>query len=285
MALINCPECSREISDTVKVCPGCGYKLAKKKKHIFFKTQKQKRIVVIALAIFVVLLLVTGGTLGYKYYFVPLGNYNAAIALVDSKKFDDAIEEFNKLNEFKDSKEKVLQTHYKKAEYLLESNLYEKAVAEFEAAGEYKDAVDRVNATKYLWAENTSINQAIILYKELGDYKDSKDKFVAAKKKQAEKIAIGKLISANAKCISDGTKIASDNKSIQVDSFGKYDFSSLSDVQTIIESLDLPDSLYDEMCATNALMGRQSDTYDGFEISWSYHPDNGLDVIFKYKGQ
>lgn len=285
MALINCPECNKEISDTVKVCPGCGYKLAKKKKHTFFKTQKQKRIFVIALAVFVVLLLATGGVLGYKYYFVPLGNYNAAIALVDSKEFDTAIEEFEKLNEFKDSKEKVLETHYKKAEYLLESNSYEEAVAEFGAAGEYKDAVDRVNATKYLWAENASINQAIILYEELGDYEDSKDKLVAAKKKQAEEDAIGKLISANAKCNSDGTKIASDNKSITVDSSGEYDYLSLMDVETIIKSLDLPDSLYDEMCATNALMGRQSETHDGFEISWSYHPNNGLDVIFKYKGQ
>ena len=27
MALIKCPECSKEISDTVKKCPNCGYKL------------------------------------------------------------------------------------------------------------------------------------------------------------------------------------------------------------------------------------------------------------------
>ncbi|MCH5266617.1 MAG: zinc-ribbon domain-containing protein [Lachnospiraceae bacterium] len=31
MALIHCPECSREISDTVKKCPHCGYKLKKVK--------------------------------------------------------------------------------------------------------------------------------------------------------------------------------------------------------------------------------------------------------------
>ena len=34
MALINCPECNKEISDTVKTCPICGYKI-KKRKHIF----------------------------------------------------------------------------------------------------------------------------------------------------------------------------------------------------------------------------------------------------------
>lgn len=31
MALINCPECSKEISDTVARCPHCGYKIKRKK--------------------------------------------------------------------------------------------------------------------------------------------------------------------------------------------------------------------------------------------------------------
>lgn len=32
MALINCPECNKEISDTVNQCPNCGYTLKKKNK-------------------------------------------------------------------------------------------------------------------------------------------------------------------------------------------------------------------------------------------------------------
>lgn len=31
MSLINCPECNKEISDTVKICPNCGYKIRKRK--------------------------------------------------------------------------------------------------------------------------------------------------------------------------------------------------------------------------------------------------------------
>jgi hypothetical protein len=54
------------------------------------------------------------------------------------------------------------------------------------------------------------------------------------------------------------------------------------DIQTIIKGLGLPDSLYNEMCYTNSLMGRQSETFDYYEVSWSYHPDNGLDAIFKF---
>lgn len=31
MALINCPECKKEISDTIEQCPHCGYKIKRKK--------------------------------------------------------------------------------------------------------------------------------------------------------------------------------------------------------------------------------------------------------------
>lgn len=37
MALIKCPECNKEISDTAKKCPNCGYNLlTKNNKRIFF---------------------------------------------------------------------------------------------------------------------------------------------------------------------------------------------------------------------------------------------------------
>lgn len=34
MALMNCPECNKEISDTVKTCPNCGYKI--KRENLIF---------------------------------------------------------------------------------------------------------------------------------------------------------------------------------------------------------------------------------------------------------
>ncbi len=34
MSLISCPECEKELSDTVKKCPNCGYKLSKSKKKL-----------------------------------------------------------------------------------------------------------------------------------------------------------------------------------------------------------------------------------------------------------
>ena len=284
MALINCPECNKEISDTVKNCPGCGYRLKKKKNSKFFKTKNQKKVFIIIMALFIVALLGTGGFFGYRYYWVPLNQYNEAMDLVKENKFDKAIIKLEKLNNFKGSKQKVLEVQYKKAEYLLGSGSYNAAVLGFKAAGNYKDASDRINETKYLWAQNTDIDEAITILEELGSYKDAEEKLVSLKKQKEAEEALQKIAKAYAVCTSDRTKLASDKKSISVDSSNQYDVSSLLDISSIISSLGLPDSLYDEMFATNALMGRQSESYEYYDISWSFHPQNGLDVVFKYKG-
>ncbi|MCH5266616.1 MAG: hypothetical protein J1F02_12000 [Lachnospiraceae bacterium] len=289
MALINCPECNKEISDTVKVCPGCGYKFKKskqkkeKKEPKIFKSKKSKRIAIVILAVVIAALLGIGGFWGYKYYLVPLQDYKVAESLASENKFDEAIAAFEALDDFKDSKDKVLETHYKKAEYLLESKSYVDAVKEFELAGDYSDSKDRVNETMYQWAEASDVEESIRIYEELGDYKDSADKLASAKKKKEADDALKKMETAYDSCESSRTKLSSDKKSIIVDSSSQYDYISSIDIVTIISALGLPSSLFDEMCATNALMGRQTETYDYYEVSWSYHPDNGLDVIFKYK--
>ncbi|MDE6568443.1 MAG: hypothetical protein K2K70_12025 [Lachnospiraceae bacterium] len=284
MAIINCPECNKEISDTVKNCPGCGYRLKKKKNSKFFKTRNQKKVFIIIMTLFIVALLGVGGFFGYRYYWVPLNQYKEAMALVKENKFDKAIIKLEKLNDFKGSRQKVLEVQYKKAESLLESGSYNAAVLGFKAAGNYKDASDRINETKYLWAQNTDIDEAITILEELGSYKDAEEKLASLKKQKDAEEALLKIEKAYAICTSDRTKLASDKKSISVDSSNQYDVSSLLDISGIISSLGLPDSLYDEMCATNALMGRQSESYEYYDISWSFHPQNGLDVVFKYKG-
>ena len=51
MAIIFCPECGKEISDTNKKCPHCGFKLPKIKKSV----NKKMRVVIIAIIIVLVL--------------------------------------------------------------------------------------------------------------------------------------------------------------------------------------------------------------------------------------
>ena len=49
------------------------------------------------------------------------------------------------------------------------------------------------------------------------------------------------------------------------------------------EALGFGGYLYPEMLETSALMGRQRAENDKYEVSWSYHPDSGLEVTYRKK--
>lgn len=44
-----------------------------------------------------------------------------------------------------------------------------------------------------------------------------------------------------------------------------------------------PGSLYDDMMKTSALMGRRSEENNKYKVTWSYHPDDGLEVTYTKK--
>jgi hypothetical protein len=55
-------------------------------------------------------------------------------------------------------------------------------------------------------------------------------------------------------------------------------------VSCILQSLDTPQSVISQLDATSALDGMQTGTWqdqagDSFSAKWTYHPDNGLDLI------
>lgn len=45
--------------------------------------------------------------------------------------------------------------------------------------------------------------------------------------------------------------------------------------------LDLPEWLYEEMANTRALDGRQKEVFSDVTVTWSYHPSQGLEVIYR----
>ncbi len=49
------------------------------------------------------------------------------------------------------------------------------------------------------------------------------------------------------------------------------------------ELLGFNSSVYSKMLNTTALMGRQSEETDKYRVSWTYHPDTGLKVIYEVK--
>lgn len=58
MAIINCPECSKEISDTVKTCPNCGFSIKKQKN----KKSKKKALIITTsiIGIFIIAFVIVG---------------------------------------------------------------------------------------------------------------------------------------------------------------------------------------------------------------------------------
>ena len=77
MALIKCPECGREITDTISTCPNCGYVLKKKKS-------------IAPIVIILVLVLTVGGVSSYFYYFKPQSIMNQVSNLIERGKYEEA---------------------------------------------------------------------------------------------------------------------------------------------------------------------------------------------------
>lgn len=54
----------------------------------------------------------------------------------------------------------------------------------------------------------------------------------------------------------------------------------LSSTLCILSALDVPDTTITRMEQTRSLDGRQSDDLGKYTVEWTYHPDDGLDVLF-----
>jgi len=80
-----------------------------------------------------------------------------------------------------------------------------------------------------------------------------------------------------------GVTFAEDGQSINFDDKGKEDFSGgdFSDLQCLIEKLSAPSTVLARMYQTTSSMGVQDAEWDGISISWTYHPDRGMDANFE----
>lgn len=82
-------------------------------------------------------------------------------------------------------------------------------------------------------------------------------------------------------------QVADEGTSIVID--GPSDESAgLADAITgtfcVLKELEIPTYVTTQIENTTSLMGRQEASWDGIEASWSYHPDNGLDLVLVDQG-
>lgn len=56
---------------------------------------------------------------------------------------------------------------------------------------------------------------------------------------------------------------------------------SVASTMCVLEHTDAPDSVWSRIQSTSALNGQQEATHDGLTYRWTFHPDNGIDLIIE----
>jgi hypothetical protein len=76
------------------------------------------------------------------------------------------------------------------------------------------------------------------------------------------------------------------DRTLILDTAGSKDSSGdpISSVMCALEYVKAPASVRSQIEHTRAVDGRQTGTWPGFEASWVFHPDTGLDLIVRQIG-
>lgn len=156
------------------------------KKAAADKVQRAKSTKVAIIAALVIAIVATAFWLTTKIV-IPNGNYNDAVALMETGNYEEAISVFEALEGYKDSVDKILECKYDFAIDLMDAGHYEEAIAIFKAFEGYEDSADKISICeiaildrKYNDAvalmEAEMYEQAISNFEVLENYKDSKNK-------------------------------------------------------------------------------------------------------------
>lgn len=81
----------------------------------------------------------------------------------------------------------------------------------------------------------------------------------------------------------DGSYLVVDTNPFDDEYLDDWNFDGTLAIKNINEQLGLPESVWKKMEQTNFLKGEQ--TYEGkwFIVSWTFHPDDGLEVLYEKK--
>lgn len=79
---------------------------------------------------------------------------------------------------------------------------------------------------------------------------------------------------------SEGVTVMDKGRSLEMKTAGEKSVgTSIVTVACILNELGAPESLYSRIDSTRALDGTREAAWDGYTASWTYHPDNGLNMI------
>lgn len=79
----------------------------------------------------------------------------------------------------------------------------------------------------------------------------------------------------------NGFVLGDDDRTLTFDNKGEEDLvgASTDDVLCVLGALHVPSSVLSHVEQTTSVDGRQQETWDGITLSWTYHPDRGLDGV------
>lgn len=80
---------------------------------------------------------------------------------------------------------------------------------------------------------------------------------------------------------SDGSWMRLDTNPYDLDD--KIDMEAAEAIEAANTELGFSESVYQRMLETRALDGRQTAEASGYTVSWTYHPDDGLEVMYEVK--
>lgn len=173
------------------------------------KMKKSKKIVAVILPILAVIII---AVVIFTTVIQPQNEYNAAVALMEEGRYEEAITAFEAMDGYKDSAEQIvncqnaiLEPQYQSAVALMEEGKYEEAITAFKAMEGYKDSVERIVNCKngildqeYQSAitlmEEEKYEESIAAFEAMNGYKDSNKKIVEIKTIIISNANIGDII-------------------------------------------------------------------------------------------
>ncbi len=148
------------------------------------KEKAKKRNKKLAIIITPIIALIVAFVIVLNFVIIPNSKYNAAIALMNYGKYDEAISAFELLDGYKDSNAQIencqiaiMDGDMQKALALLNEQKYDEAYAILSTLGNYDNASDKILQNKYDRAielfNKSEFDSALLLFSQIHDYQDS----------------------------------------------------------------------------------------------------------------
>lgn len=249
-----CPNCNTEVLENQQICPQCGSQIDNQQGAVNSDIKKKsKKKIVIPIVIFIaVALLAVGVIFAYNTLFandVELSQHSATIEVDTDYELSCCIIPDTAL----DKSVKWLST--------------DTDIATVDNNGKVT-ALKKGTVTIIAETSNGKTDECVITVKA----KDFSDIYT--------KIGGDDYY---CKLGFDGSYIEIDTNPYDIDDYTSA--SALQIVKKANDALGLPSSIWTKMLSTNSLDGRQTETCGDITVSWKYHPDNGLEVIYEYNNQ